>query len=183
MFYTWRHLVVQALWRYGDICCACFTKIWLYMLCMFYEDMATSVVYAVWRYGDTCCAYFMKIWHLLCVVYEDIRRHLLCMLYEDVASPVVLRHQDMWAACTGCRQSKILMRYHLSSRANELLGMNRLRLKAAVGLLTDHTTLRADLHKLGHTERQECRLCGYDKGHSVRIVCDCPALACKRYRI
>jgi hypothetical protein len=58
------------------------------------------------------------------------------MFYEDVARPVVLRHQDMWAAYTGCRQYIILMRYPLSSRANELLAMNRLRLKAAVGLLT-----------------------------------------------
>jgi hypothetical protein len=49
----------------------------------------------------------------------------------------------MWAACAGCRQSKMLMRYPLPSRANELLEMRRLRLRAAVGLLTGHTTLRA----------------------------------------
>jgi hypothetical protein len=61
--------------------------------------------------------------------------------------------------------------------------MNKLRLKAAVGLLTGHTSLRAHLCKLGHTERQECRLCGYDKEDSVHTVCDCPVLACKRYRI
>jgi hypothetical protein len=34
-----------------------------------------------------------------------------------------------------------------------------------------------------HTERQECRLCGYEKEVSVHTVCDCPVLACKRYRI
>jgi hypothetical protein len=61
--------------------------------------------------------------------------------------------------------------------------MNRLRLRAAVGLLTGHTSLRAHLHKLGHTERQECRLCGYEKEDSVHIVCDWPVSACKRYRI
>jgi hypothetical protein len=54
---------------------------------------------------------------------------------------------------------------------------------AAVGLLTGHTTLRAHLYKLGLTERQECRLCGCDKGDSVHTVCDCPVLTCKRYRI
>jgi hypothetical protein len=62
----------------------------------------------------------------------------------------------MQSACTGCRQSKILMRYPLSSRANEFLGVSKLRLWAAVGLLTGHTSLRAHLYKLGHTERQEC---------------------------
>jgi hypothetical protein len=39
-------------------------------------------------------------------------------------------------------------------------------------------SLWAHLHKLGHTEEQERRLCGYDKEDSVHIVCDCPVLAC-----
>jgi hypothetical protein len=93
------------------------------------------------------------------------------------------RHRARWTACTGCRQSKVLMRYPLTGRANELLAMNKLRLRTAVAPLTGHTSLRAHLHKLGHTERQECRLCGHDKEDSVHIVCDCPVLACKRYRI
>jgi hypothetical protein len=61
--------------------------------------------------------------------------------------------------------------------------MSKLRLKAAVGLLTGYTTLKAHLYNLGHTEWQECQLCGYDKVDSVDIVCDWPVLACKRYRI
>ena len=61
--------------------------------------------------------------------------------------------------------------------------MSKLRLRAAVGLFTGHTSLRAHLHKLGNTERQECRLCGHDKEDSVHVVCDCPVLACKRYRM
>jgi hypothetical protein len=39
------------------------------------------------------------------------------------------------------------------------------------------------LYRLGHTERQECWLCGYEKEDSLHIVCECPVLACKRYRI
>jgi hypothetical protein len=70
------------------------------------------------------------------------------------------RHGDRWTACTGYRQSKVLMSYPLSSRASELLAMSKWRLRAAVGLLTGHTGLRAHLHKLGHTEQQECRLRG-----------------------
>jgi hypothetical protein len=62
-----------------------------------------------------------------------------------------LEHQARWTACTGCRQSKTLMRKPLSSRAIELLAMSKLRLRAAVGLLTGHATLRAHLYKLGHT--------------------------------
>jgi hypothetical protein len=102
---------------------------------------------------------------------------------KSIKEHLELRHQARWTACTGCRQSKVLKRYPLFSRANELLAMSKLRLRAAVGLLTGHTTLRAHLYKLGHTEQQECRLCGYDKEDGVHIVCDCPVLACKRYRI
>jgi hypothetical protein len=91
------------------------------------------------------------------------------------------KHQARWTACTGCRQSKVLMRYSLPSRASELLAMSKLRLRLAVGLLTGYSSLRAHLHKLGHTERQECRLCRHYKEDSVHIVCDCPVLACIRY--
>ena len=31
------------------------------------------------------------------------------------------KHWARWTACTGCQQSKVLMRYALPSRANELL--------------------------------------------------------------
>ena len=77
----------------------------------------------------------------------------------------------------------MLVRYPLLGRADDLLAMSSLRLRTVVGLLTGHTTLRAHLHKLGHTERQECRMCGYDKYDSVHIVCHCSVLACKRYRL
>jgi hypothetical protein len=61
--------------------------------------------------------------------------------------------------------------------------MSKMRLRAVVGLSTVHTGRRAHLYKLGHTETQKCQLCGHDKEDSVHIVCDCPVLACKRYRI
>jgi hypothetical protein len=57
------------------------------------------------------------------------------------------------------------------------------KLRAVVGLLTGHTSLRAHLYKLGYTQGQECRLCGYEKKDRVHIVCVCPVLAGKRYRI
>jgi hypothetical protein len=69
--------------------------------------------------------------------------------------------------------------YRMRRRANEVLAISRWRLRAAGGLLTGHTTLKAHLYKLGHAERQECGLCGYDKEDTVHTVCDCPVLACK----
>ena len=94
-----------------------------------------------------------------------------CVGKKLIKKQLELRHQGRWAACTGCRQSKMLMRYLPSSRANELLAMSKLRLRSAVGLLTSHITIRPHLHKLGHIERQECQLCGYDKEDRVHFVC------------
>jgi hypothetical protein len=90
------------------------------------------------------------------------------------------RHRERWTACTRCRQSKLLIRYPLTSIANEVLAMSKLRLRAAVVLLTVHTSLKEHLLKVGHTEWQGCRICGHDKENSAHIVCDCPDLACKR---
>jgi hypothetical protein len=73
-----------------------------------------------------------------------------------------LRHQDRCTACNDCQQSG-LMQYPLPSRASKLPAMSKLRLRAAVGMLTGHTSLTAHLYKPGHTEQQECRLCVRDK--------------------
>ena len=43
----------------------------------------------------------------------------------------------------------MLLRYPLPSRAKELLAVGKLRLRAAVWLLTGHTSLRTHLYKLG----------------------------------
>jgi hypothetical protein len=45
------------------------------------------------------------------------------------------------------------MRYPVPGRANELLAMRRLRLRAAVGLLKGHTTLTSYMHILKPTEQ------------------------------
>jgi hypothetical protein len=53
------------------------------------------------------------------------------------------KHRARWNVCTRYRQSKVLMRYPLPGRASKLLAMNNFRLRAAVGLLTGLTSLRA----------------------------------------
>ena len=56
------------------------------------------------------------------------------------------------------------------------------KLTVVVGQLLGHTTLRADMFKLGLTQRQECRLSDANKEYSVRFVCHCPTLECNRHR-
>jgi hypothetical protein len=71
------------------------------------------------------------------------------------------------------------MRYPLSSRANELLAMSILRFRA---VNRSHNPESSLAQTWTHTERQKCRLCGYNKEDTVHTVCQCPGLACKRYR-
>jgi hypothetical protein len=73
----------------------------------------------------------------------------------------------------------------LPSRIKELRAVSIQKHQVAVGLLRGHTKLRAYMFNLGHTQRQDCRLCRDEKEDtsSVRIIGHCPALACKRYRI
>ena len=49
-------------------------------------------------------------------------------------------------------------------------------------IITGHSALRTNVSKLGLTQRQNCRLCGDEKEAGVYTVCQCPALACKKYR-
>jgi len=51
----------------------------------------------------------------------------------------------------------------VSSRTKGPQAISRQKLQVAVGLLTGHTTLRAQMFKLGLTQRQDCRLCGDEK--------------------
>ncbi|XP_032688015.1 uncharacterized protein LOC116852108 [Odontomachus brunneus] len=91
-------------------------------------------------------------------------------------------HVGSWRAVGGCRTAKRLMEQPSPGRADELLAMNRLRLKVGLGLLTGHITLRSHLNKLGLTEQSDCRLCGEERKDSAYILCRCPVLICKRYR-
>jgi hypothetical protein len=76
----------------------------------------------------------------------------------------------------------MLKRYPLPSRANKLLAMSKLRLRAAVGPLTGPTSLRTHLYKVEHKQNSKNACCGYDKEKSVHIVRHCLIVACKSYR-
>jgi len=92
-------------------------------------------------------------------------------------------HLNSWKLTSSCKWSKQLMKSPQHSRTNELLAMSKSRLRLGIGLLTGHVALRSHLHKLGLTESKDCRLCGEESEDSSHILCRCPALSCKRYRL
>ncbi|XP_071577352.1 uncharacterized protein [Temnothorax nylanderi] len=92
-------------------------------------------------------------------------------------------HLTRWEKSKTCRQAKTLMKNSRPGRAKELLALNKQKLRVAVRLLTGHSALlRAHLFNLGLAEQKECRLCGDEKEDNVHILCQCPALICKRYK-
>ena len=90
----------------------------------------------------------------------------------------------VWKVCKGCHQSKTLMSDSLPNSTKLFLAMIGPKLKAAVGLQTGQTTLRAHtrMFKRRLIWWQDCWLCGDEKKGDVCIVCHCPALTCKRYK-
>ena len=72
-----------------------------------------------------------------------------------------LEHLASWDTCNGCRQSiKLLMRYPLSSRANELLAVSRLKLRVAVGPPKCRTTLDSSCTNLDTETEQNADCVG-----------------------
>jgi len=92
-------------------------------------------------------------------------------------------HLSSWKLTSDCKWSKQLMKSPQHSRTSELLAMSKSRLRLSIGLLTGHVALRSHLHKLGLTESKDCRLCGEESEDSSHILCRCPALSCRRYRL
>ncbi|XP_029171134.1 uncharacterized protein LOC114940578 [Nylanderia fulva] len=94
------------------------------------------------------------------------------------------QHKARWDNLKSCRQAKFLMKDINGNRTKELLTLNRQKLRIGIGLLTGHSPiLKAHLFNIILADRKECRLCGEEKEDSIHILCQCPALARKRFRI
>ncbi|XP_070518863.1 uncharacterized protein [Cardiocondyla obscurior] len=66
------------------------------------------------------------------------------------------RHREMWKNELGCRQAKLLMEQLKPEKTKELLAISKQKLRAGIGLLTGHGTLRAHLHNLGIVKHSKC---------------------------
>ncbi|XP_020298245.1 uncharacterized protein LOC109862582 [Pseudomyrmex gracilis] len=91
-------------------------------------------------------------------------------------------HQDSWRKLKSCRQARLLMSHPSSSRAKELLSMDRNRLKLSIGLLTGHWAFRAHLYNVEFADKTNCRLCGEEKEDNKHILCRCQSLVLKKFR-
>ena len=60
------------------------------------------------------------------------------------------------------------------------LSFNRTQSRAVTGLLTEHNTLRRNLHLIGLSDSPLCRGCGTEEETLAKILCEREALASHR---
>jgi hypothetical protein len=88
------------------------------------------------------------------------------------------QHLALWRVlCSTQGQARELISGPDLATGARLLSFNRIQTRAVIGLLTRHNTLRRHLHVMGLSDNPTCRKCGTEGETSVRILCECEALA------
>jgi len=64
----------------------------------------------------------------------------------------------------------------------QLLALERDKLRIGTRLLTGNVSLKRYSYKLGFAKQRKCRLCVKESENSLYILCYCLTLSCKRYR-
>jgi len=103
----------------------------------------------------------------------DIRRRISCWLVNQ---------QWVWWRGLGDtqRQTRELISGPCLGAKARCPSCNRTQSRAVTGPLTGHNTLRRHLHLMGLSDSPLCRRCGGEDETSVRILCECEALASLR---
>ena len=91
-------------------------------------------------------------------------------------------HQKRWDELTNCRQAKEFLAGCNTATTKFLLSLNRTKLRAMVGVLTGHASLRYHLKKMGIVDDPTCRWCGFEPETARHFICACPALKSLRTR-
>jgi hypothetical protein len=92
------------------------------------------------------------------------------------------QHLVLWRGpCNTQRQAgELISGPDLATRA-QLLSFNRTQSRVVIGPLTGHNTLRRHLYIMGLSNNPICRKCSTEEETSVRILCECEALASLRH--
>ena len=96
------------------------------------------------------------------------------------------QHLDYWRRETEnkCRQARALLgECPGDGLAKSIRSLSRKDARLATQLLTGHGDLNYHLHKLGRSDRPDCRLCGEEEETSLHILGYCPVLVGPRTRL
>jgi ribonuclease HI len=91
------------------------------------------------------------------------------------------QHQRFWIERPGMRQSRQFITEPSKRASEELLRLNRMQIRAVVGLLTGHALLKRHLALIGVIQNDTmCRLCSLEQETAYHVLCECEALATMR---
>lgn len=85
--------------------------------------------------------------------------------------------QIYWDNTQGNRFAKKLLSNHSPQRSNQILGMNREKVRTLTGILTGHCNLKKHLHLIGISPDDLCRMCHEDEESMEHVLCHCEGLA------
>lgn len=98
----------------------------------------------------------------------------------------IREHWRQWSMVDTCRQAKLALGTSYSdvdASWRTVMGENRKTLRWLTALLTGHGNFGCHLKKLGLVEDDTCRLCLEEQETAAHILCQCPALARKRFEL
>jgi hypothetical protein len=103
---------------------------------------------------------------------------------EAIRTWTVNQHYCAWRDLPGHRHDKLFISGLCKKRADDLLKLNRHKLKMVVVILTGHAPVRTHVRTMGPFEGDpSCRLCRKKAETVQHIICRCEALACRHFNV
>jgi hypothetical protein len=93
------------------------------------------------------------------------------------------KHIQYWKNLLVCQHSKLFLKEPLGAPARNIFNMNKRRLRTLVGTVTGHFSCNYHLNNLGLRQTKMCDRCHLDKETMYHLVCRCPSLSSRRYRM
>ena len=95
-----------------------------------------------------------------------------------------IAHFKLWNESQTCKQTKLRISKPLSeSETKRLRSLNKSDLRSLVGVLTGHFYFNKHLHKMKLSPTSICERCGEYEDTAFHLVCECPRLAQRRFKI
>ena len=86
-----------------------------------------------------------------------------------------------WALCDGWNATRNMLERPTTFTTGSSTVSLMPDIRVVTGLLTGHNTLRRHIYLLGLFNSPLCRWCGAGEGTSAHVLCECEALASRRY--
>jgi ribonuclease HI len=106
-----------------------------------------------------------------------------CLVRSKIETSFEVRGHTHWRNVSGQTHAKKFLIRRDGRRSKFLLGLSRSLVRKVTRFLTGHCRLNYLMSKMGLVQDSKCRLCRQKNETAEHILCDCPALSRKRWRV